>query len=253
MKRIFILLLFSALISASAFVSCKDDDGYSLNEFRVSIGTIAAGQGRSFSILLDNGSELAIVANMVPRLMVSDGDRVVVNFTILGTDSQNANRSFIRLNSLRRMLSKPLILQSFIDEDSEVREDSIGHAPINVRETFFGGRFVNITGLLASTGRTHMLNLVYDDEPRVGNDTAYLTLRHWEPDAPRRFWARFMASFPLDEVLAPGQTQRIIKLSWTDYNGQVYSRVGTFRANQSESAPDTFFDDEDNLGYEEPM
>ena len=134
---------------------------------------------------------------------------------------------YIRLYGVDDVLTKVPVKQSFINEDEEVRQDSIGNDPINVREAWFGGRYLNVEFRIPvkdGSKEKHFINLVQDD---VGthNDTVYVTLRHnaygEKPDTGNDrgnySWGRGRVSFDLTSIVPEGQTSVPVKLLWTEY------------------------------------
>ena len=242
MKRLLKISLVLGLLAAG-FSACDDDDGYSLDKFWISYGVIE-GNGddyvRDYMIRLDNGSRLLLSANLVPGWPVKDGQRVIANYTILG-DSPRMDGTkdyYVRLNMLYDVLSKDVVKQSFIDEDEEVREDSIGHDPIDVAEAWFGGGFLNITFEILHGGGTHFINLVQDDA-RISGDSVFLTLRHNAYSDPQAYRGFGYVSFDMVPLVPEGKTELPVRLTWEGYDGQTHSDTGTFKLNAPATAPES--------------
>lgn len=248
-----ILFLFSGTL-----VACNDDDDYSLGKFWISYGTIemnGKSQSAGYTIRLDDESELLIVSNLIPYVAVENGQRVIANYTILGeveedraTNSSTVFRKqyYIRLNGLTDVLSKAPVRQSFILEDEEVREDSIGNDPIRVVKASFGGKYLNISfevPMQPTYGGTssvkHFINLIHDDT-QIRNDSVFLTLRHnGYEDVPTSgnsssfVWGFGLVSFDISSILPEGQNSIAVKLIWTEYGESLDDRetksdTGTF-------------------------
>lgn len=242
MKRLLKISLVLGLLVAG-FSGCNDDDGYSLDKFWISYGVIESSDDdyvRDYTIRLDNGSRLLLSANLVPGWPVKNGQRVIANYTILG-DSPRLDGTkdyYVRLNMLYDVLSKDVVKQSFINEDTETREDSIGNDPIDVAEAWFGGGYLNITFEILHGGATHFINLVQDDT-RISGDSVFLTLRHNAYGDPQAYRGFGYVSFNLVPLVPEGKTELPVRLTWEGYDGKTHSDEGTFKLNASATAPES--------------
>lgn len=158
--------------------------------------------------------------------------RVYVNYSIVGSERDETGLEgnmnyYIRLYGFDDVLTKVPVKQSFINEDKEVRQDSIGNDPINVREAWFGGRYLNVEFRIPvkdGSKEKHFINLVQGDVV-AHNDTVYVTLRHnaygERPDTGNDqgnySWGRGRVSFDLTSIVPEGQTSVPVKLLWTEY------------------------------------
>lgn len=231
MKQTIKIFLVFALVT-TLFTSCKDDDGYSLDKYWISYGTIS-GDGYRYNIQLDNGSVLYIAANLIPYYKAVDGQRVMANYTILGDMTNGGNNYAVRLNNVYEILTKKPLLKSNIDEAE------IGNAPINiVDEAWFScGRYLNIKfdfKYKPYSTKKHFINLVCDDTtptPFAPDSEGFvnLTLRHNDYGEGQNAWARGIVSFDITELVPDGADEMKVKLHWTEYDGSQKSDTGIFK------------------------
>ncbi|MCQ4874329.1 NigD1/NigD2 family lipoprotein [Butyricimonas paravirosa] len=222
-----------------AFTACDDDDEYYYvggGSSWISYGNLEKidnGTRSKFAIRRDDGSRLIVTEGLPINFDEATDDlRVYANYSIVGSERDETGLEgrmnyYIRLYRLRDVLTKDLVKQSFINEDEEQRQDSIGNDPINVREAWFGGRYLNVEFNIPVTSDSkvqHFINLVQDDVV-AHNDTVYVTLRHnaygEKPDTGNDrgnyFWARGQVSFDLTSIVPEGQKSVPVKLIWTEY------------------------------------
>ena len=194
---------------------------------------VIKGEESPFSIRMDYGSQLYIVENLAPGFEMEDDKRVIVDYSIIEQVSESVYN--VRVNMLYNVLSKPLLAQSYINnEENGIGEDSVGYDPIRVNWARFSGEFLNlgIQVWMNNNNAPHLINLVYDDtegDIEVKGDTALLTLRHNAfDDAKNTLSNEQYASFPLSDLILPPATERPVKLTWRDYNGKMLSGTGIF-------------------------
>ena len=222
-----------------AFTACDDDDEYYYvggGSSWISYGNLEKidnGTRSKFAIRRDDGSRLIVTEGLPIHFDEATDDlRVYANYSIVGSERDETGLEgrmnyYIRLYRLRDVLTKDPVKQSFINEDEEQRQDSIGNDPINVREAWFGGRYLNVEFNIPVTSDSkvqHFINLVQDDVV-AHNDTVYVTLRHnaygEKPDTGNDrgnyFWARGQVSFDLTSIVPEGQKSVPVKLIWTEY------------------------------------
>lgn len=221
-------------VTALWFAACttpSPETGY-----HVGWGVIEGGES-PFSLKMDNGSLLVILSTLAPNLKLDSGKRVIVNYTVIEPVTNAATPTYnVRVNMLYKVFSEPLLAQSDIgDDEGKISEDTLGYDPIRVNWANFSGEFLNL-GVQIWTGNVNAkVNLVYDDtenDAAIRGDTAFLTLRH---NALGSLAARptneQYASFPLSGLVVPPNTERPVKLIWTDDTKKSFSRTGIFRLN----------------------
>jgi hypothetical protein len=208
------------LLSLCVFFSCLDDD----DDVYVSYGVIQNyNSARDYEILTDKGNTLVVTKSSDSQTIEED-KRVFVSYNILSDKDRDRKVYEVSVNRFFNLLSKPIVNESFILQDEEVRRDSIGNDPFNKINAEFGGNFINIYFEFlfeAHSNVKHMINLVYDD-PRADADTIYLTLYHnayGEVPGNNLYLSKGsgMCSFKLSDLLPAGVTSKAVKLTWTQY------------------------------------
>lgn len=226
MKKLFGFMM---IILSMSLTSCSDDDGYSLGKFWMSFGEVVAPVNATPYILTDDGSVLHIATTEVYNYIFIDGQRVYVNYTILG---DVAPKEFsIRLNRIQNILSKKPVLLSTIDQDS------IGDDPIVVVDAWFSaGKYLNIdfkTGF-TNPNLKHFINLVQDDV-QVGGEYVDLTLRHNAYGDNPTYRGYGYVSFDIRSVVPDGATSVKVRLNWKNFEGRIDSDTGEFKLNVNRS------------------
>ncbi|MCU4162790.1 NigD1/NigD2 family lipoprotein [Carboxylicivirga caseinilyticus] len=188
--------------------SCNDSDGYSLNDIWVTIGNIEV-EDDSYIIVTDGGTRLFPSATAMPDYGFDDGDRLFINFTILGDGSEESGIDhYIKLNSYRRILTKGLI------ELTEENADSIGNDPIWFGDTeedvWISNNYLNVGFIYeGSPWVTHYINLVIDSNNPTNEDgIPVFEIRHNANDDPySQPPLNAFVSFDLTELQYPEQTE----------------------------------------------
>jgi hypothetical protein len=248
-----ILNLCFGLLSAILFFSCMDDGP----DIYVSYGVIRnAASDKDYEILTDKGNTLAVTKSYTSQ-SIENGKRVLVNFEVLSDKDKGKKVYEVQVNGFYNLLSKPLVNESFILQNEEVRRDSIGNDPFIQTAAWFGGDYVNIDFEIfhsQNVEKKHLINLIYDDL-RADADTVYLTLRHnaygevvgaATGSYLYRGWGR--CSFKISDLLPEGVTSKPVKLMWTQYGYNYEAKecfdAGVFKmgetANKSYSAKTGF-------------
>ena len=154
-KKILPYTAFLLLVLSSSF-ACIDRDGYSINDFRISIATVIPEGEISYSLLLDNGDKLWPATADV-RYTPQKGQRVFVNYTILSDEMDNY-KYYIKVNDIWNILTKPVIALT------EANVDSIGNDPVIIKDIWIGNDYLNI-GFSFNYGgdKPHAINLVRNE------------------------------------------------------------------------------------------
>lgn len=208
------------VLSAFLFFSCNDDD----EGMYVSYGVIQnLTSANEYEVLTDNGNTLVVTKSHANQTL-ENNKRVLVNFEILSDKEQNKKVYEVQVNGFYSLLSKPMVYESFILADEEVRRDSIGNDPFNRIVAWLGGDYINIDFEMyyaPHSSKKHMINLVYDDT-QVTTDTVYLTLYHnaYE-EVPGNGWNLVAgigrSSFKIADIVPEGASELPVKLTWRQY------------------------------------
>lgn len=245
MKKILHILAMPVLLAvlAAGVAGCSADDGYSLDKFWISYGTVTASatvndDDSQTMILRDDGARLVVTANMIPQVQLKVGDRVLVHYTILEDIPVFGGRPAynIRLNTVQHLLCKGTIKESFILRNEAFRNDSIGMDPVNVAYAWFGGDYLNIRfGMMRQTASVvHYISLVHDDtNPDTQN--AYLTLRHNAHGDQASYMAFGYVSFNIRDLVPQNADKIGVRLFWRDYDGRDYECYGDFVARAADA------------------
>nr|WP_321411903.1 NigD-like C-terminal domain-containing protein [uncultured Carboxylicivirga sp.] len=200
---VFLMILLELLTQ-----SCDDSDGYSLNDIWVTIGNIEV-EDDTYIIVTDGGTRLFPSATAMPDYGFEDGDRMFINFTILGDGSEESGIDhYIKLNSYRRILTKGLI------ELTEENADSIGNDPIWFADTeedvWISNNYLNVGFIYeGSPWITHYINLVVDiNNPTNDDGIPVFEIRHNANEDPySQPPLNAFVSFDLTELQDPEQTE----------------------------------------------
>ena len=204
MKGRFLKLLSLVIILTISLASCTKE-GIDLGKFNLSYGVIV-GTNPDYSVKLDNGTTLTIQVIRVPQRVVKDGQRVLVDYTVLEEDktpSANAVPATqpVILNYIYDILAKNVIMSSAVN--TVEKNDSIGHDYIDVLDSWVGSKYLNIhfEVLRENPVTKHMISLVYDEERSTATDK-YFTLRH-NAFGDRRAYNSFgRVSFNIENILS---------------------------------------------------
>lgn len=198
MNRI-IKLLLPALAVLLGFASCnKDDDGYSVGDFYLTVATMHT-TADYFYLEADNGDMLypSVLGTNIRDL--ADGARCIVNYTILG-DAEDVEQYdyYIRVNGIEEMLTKPYYT---FDENTPIEEiDSIGVDDVSVLDVWQAHQYLTVTFQYGGGSKVHYINLVFDEGNPKSESGAYrLELKHNRNGDGLNYVHNGMASFDMSE------------------------------------------------------
>lgn len=224
MKGRFFKLASFFILLAISFTSCTKE-GVDLGDFYLSYGVIV-GENPDYSIKLDNGTILSIEVNRVPQKVVDNGQRVLVDYTILReadhspvTEGQFAIEPVpVILNYIYDILTKNVIPSSSVN--TVEKSDSIGHDYIAVTDSWIGSKYLNINFeiLRESPNKTHMISLIYDEVNSTATDK-YFILRHNAFGDRRAYSSLGRVSFDIENILSAIGTGSTVNmhLDWEGY------------------------------------
>ena len=208
------------LLSIFLLLSCMKDG----KDVYISYGVIQnVISDNNYEIRTDIGSTLIVQKSLTTQSVEND-KRVLVNFEILSDKDKNKKVYDVSVNGFYQLLSKPVVPESFILEDEEIRRDSIGNDPFNQINAGFGGDYINIDFEVwhaQFSDVKHLINLVYDDT-RADSDTLYLKLYHNAyGETPGKNLSLHKgigrSSFKISDLLPQGVTSMPVNITWTEY------------------------------------
>ena len=191
MKRIN-SFLFVALVSL-LFVSCNDDEGYSLNDVWRSLATVENPDDEShFFFTLDNGTRMWTAATSNPQYKPKDGQRIIADYTILSDGPGDGSYQHdVKLIGAYKVLTKGIF------DITPETQDSIGHDPIKVEDIWIGNDYLNVKFIYKGQNKAHFINLVSDDEKQYDDENIHLEFRHNANDDVPTYNMRGIVSFDL--------------------------------------------------------
>ncbi|MEN8118170.1 MAG: NigD-like protein, partial [Bacteroidota bacterium] len=224
MKKFLLGILVVFVVS---FTGCNDDEeGYSLNDMWIGFGvlkkSVDASPKAMPTIIMDNDDMLVPVAsNYTPAwpARFDDGDRVLVNYTILDDDlSGDVPTFFVKVNSIEDILMKDVM-----DITPEI-EDSIGNDPIIVQDFWITDSLLNFKLKYWGFTQIHFLNLVKEPgELTEESQPVQLELRHNANDDDESVPYTAFVSFSLNPLRIEGLDSVRFEFSSTDYDGVKHS------------------------------
>ncbi|MEN6618296.1 MAG: NigD-like C-terminal domain-containing protein, partial [Rikenellaceae bacterium] len=153
-------------------------DGYDLDNYWLSYGEVI-GENPDYKIKLDDGTILNITINRVSPLNVTGGQRVLANYTIVGSEqnSGSATSRNVILNYLYDVLSKSPLFSNEVATPE--KQDSLGYDKVDISDAWVSSKYLNIhfDVFRQNPNLRHMVNLVVDKN-RSTVSQAYLTFRH---------------------------------------------------------------------------
>lgn len=225
MKR---LLKFSlvGLLAVSLF-SCdlNDDDSYSLGKYWIGFGIIST-DGSSYTVKMDNGSELFPVDGYYHWNTEDDSSRVMVNYTILDDKLVNDEQKqyYVRINSVQDVLFKGIL-----DITPEI-EDSIGNDPIHVEDAWTTNNMLTFQLQYFGSSQVHYVNLVKQPgEITTADEPIQLELRHNDKDDLPNYHMSAFVTFDLSSLKIAGQDSVNFQVTGKDFEGETYTYNGVYK------------------------
>ena len=226
MKRILCWII--AGILALGISSCDlDEDSYSLTNMWVGFGMLYINEngGMGYSITLDEGSSIIPVTSNIYLGQFEDSSRVLVNYTILGDESDSTgNQYLVKINSMRDILLKGIL------DITPATEDSIGNDPIIVQDAWLSGNLLTFELKYYGGNMVHYINLVKQPgELSIENQPIELELRHNDNNDGGTIPYVAYVSFDLSSLIIAGTDSVDIHVTATEFNGEIYSEEGVFQ------------------------
>ncbi len=220
MKKLALGILMGLLV---AFTSCLDDDD---DWSYTGLGIYKGDGDGTVSLVMDNDVVLIPAATSSPGwfLKFSDGDRILVNYTILEEDknSSSVKRYIVKVNDISDVLMKGIM------DITEEIEDSIGNDPIIVENAWISDSLLNFRLKYWGYNKIHYLNLVKEPgELTAADQPFHLELRHNAKGDQKAIPYIAYVSFSLNSLRVDDLDSVRLKVIASDYNGIAYqySRV----------------------------
>lgn len=213
MKKVLLLL---GIITTFALTSCDLNDGNSLDNAWVGMGTVqkVAPESRDFYIVLDNGDKLWPAATNIPGYNPKDGQRLIANYTILSDGNSRYNHD-VKLNSIYEVLTKPIV------KLTTANADSIGNDRLTITDMWIAADHLNIEFEYLGYSKRHMVNLVESDLFPSTAEMAKLQFRQNGYGDEPMYLQRGIVSFSIKSLKVEGKTSRKIELTTTNLHGDV--------------------------------
>jgi hypothetical protein len=226
MKKILFLFLVGSTLSFLTGCSL-DDDEYSLDNAWVGFGLIQkSADDDSFTIKMDDGEVLYPVIHTGYWHEVSNNERVLTNFTILGNrdNAEHNEEYFVRINSLRKILYKGIL------DITPAIEDSIGNDPIKVKDLWIKNNLMNFELQYWGGNEIHYINLV--KQPGAvsnGTDPIVLELRHNSNNDADQIPLSAIVTFDLSSLKVEGKTSIPFKVIAKGFDGDDFEFTGEYK------------------------
>ena len=211
-------LLFT-VFSLFILSGCKEE-GYSFDDYWVSIGTIV-GNKDNYIVITDDGDRLFPYTTYVPAYPIINGKRLWVNYTILWDAEEDKDFDYyVRINDFSNILTKDIFILT------PENADSIGHDPVWVyepdKDIWISNNYLNIFFVYkGSPYWSHYINVVSDiNNPVTPAGKPILELRHNSNNDPYNEPSiKGFVSINLLSMLEEGQDSVVFVLRAIDENG----------------------------------
>lgn len=220
------------MLIASVFLATgclEDDDYYSLSDMWVGFGIFQETDSNAsgYKIVMDN-DDLLIPASTNFNVFhyVEDGDRVLVNYTILddnSSDGEDATEYYIKLNSVKKILMKGIL------DVTEENNDSIGNDPLEVIDVWANDSLLNFELKYWGNSKVHYINLVKEPgELTSENQPVELELRHNARGDDESIPYKAFVSFKLGELEISGLDSVQYRITGKDYDNEEFNYDGVY-------------------------
>jgi len=225
-KYLFLLFVLPAL----ALVSCSDDDGYSLDDFWVSLGTVENPDNDPFFFIhLDDGEIIWIGASNFYSYRPKTGQRILADYTLLNDQPENSDYDHdAKLNDAYNILTKGIF------NVTPATQDSIGNDPIHIRDLWIGSDYLNIRFTYKAQGKRHMINLVNDTSKVYTDGKVHLQFRHNAFNDGQSLTPGGLASFDLSSLKKqPREGSLTLVIHSKDLDGEEKTNEVTYKLDGS--------------------
>ncbi len=237
MKKYVFGILMGLMVTVTGCL--EDEDGYSLDKFWVGFGILEQVESDSleYNIIMDNGDVLVPVASGYyhpwyyhgphdSHSTLKDGDRILVNYTVLGDDQNNGgdiSEYYVKVNSVKKILMKEVM------DITEENQDSIGNDPIIVKDVWMSDSLLNMEIKYWGGNKMHYINLVKQPGQLTATDQPIeLELRHNANDDVEDIPFASYVSFQLKPIQISGLDSVSFRVTGTDYDGEEFEYEGVY-------------------------
>lgn len=222
-NRVFFALIVSLILCT--FSACKEEER---DNRHLAYATIINATDKALTTDVD-GELLYVQENESGFTDWTVGKRLIVDYSIV-TDRNvtSTPKSYnVKLNCVYTILTKNPVKKSFLN--TTLRDDSIGHDPINVRSVWFANSYLNIDfGIYRNDpGIRHFINLVKDDSKSTSDDV-FVELRHNAYHDLQSIGSWGNVSFNISDFVMPPKSSVKIHLSRLTYTGEVKTDTLTY-------------------------
>ncbi|MFY9152773.1 MAG: NigD-like protein [Prolixibacteraceae bacterium] len=227
MKKLALIVLVGILISFLPGCDLNDDDCYSVNDAWVGFGLVQKDSlSDTFIIKMDDGEVLYPTNNSLSWHKVTDNERVLTNFTILG-NKKNPNHNeeyYVRINSLRKILYKGIL------DITPENEDSIGNDPIHVHDKWIKGNMLNFELKYKGGNEIHFINLVKQPgEITSASEPVVLELRHNTNGDTEKLPLSAIVTFDLSSLKIEGKNSTQFKVIAKEPDGSEFEYTAEYK------------------------
>lgn len=224
MKKLLFYLMFG--LTLGVLQSCElDDDENTMDNMWVGFGLVQKDSvANSFTIELDNGAVLFPQSSTGWDDDVTDNQRVLANFTIVGDkeNTENKEQYYVRINSLRNILYKGIL------DITPAMEDSIGNDPIHVKDYWLKNNMLNLELQYRGGSKVHFINLVKQPNA-TATEPIVLELRHNENDDPEMIRMSTVVTFDLSLIQVAGKDSVAFKVISKKSANETYEFTGIYK------------------------
>ncbi|MGQ1946920.1 NigD-like protein [Geofilum sp. OHC36d9] len=208
--------------------ACEDDNDYSMDHFWVTTATIdRSGSVHPYLIVTDNGDRLFPSASVVKGFDPDDGQRIWVNYTILG-DAADEFDYYVKINDVSEILTKGVFTLT------SSTADSIGNDPVKIKDVWLSGNYLNVGFVYGGGGAIHFINLI-QEESKPLNDDGYpiLEFRHNRNQDLYNYAMKGWVSFDLSDFREADSDSFVFELRAKSFSGEEpFEKLMTLTWNQ---------------------
>ena len=202
----------SLFIFACFLFSCEEQPlvDYGLDKYYVEIATAQSEN----TFLLDNGKKIVSASNENNK-NYTEGDRVLINYTLLKTDASGENN--VRVNGSAKVPQGKITLTNNTTINSAAKE------PILLESVWIGSHYLNMQFYVNYKSAIHQIGLLADST-NLKNDTIRLYFAHDKNNDPLGYPSHSYLSFDLKDVLGePGKPRSVtVQINTSNYGDKSY-------------------------------